>query len=227
MTGTLVNTGTVLLGSLIGLTIGKRMPARVKDILMQSLGLVTFFFGIRMCLVDGKSANALMAAGCVILGGLTGELLCIEQHMERLAEKLKKALNSGSPRFVEGFVTSSVLYLTGPMAILGCLTDGLSGDASTLYIKSLLDGVASIALASTLGVGVIFSALSVLLVQGGITLAASWLTFAQNPEILASIAATGGVLIMGIGLILLDIKRIRTGNMLPALAYAVMFPLLF
>jgi len=203
------------------------MPARVKDILMQSLGLVTFFFGIRMCLVDGQKASALMAAGCVILGGLTGEILRIEQYMERLAEILKKSFKSGSPRFVEGFVTSSVLYLTGPMAILGCLTDGLSGDASILYIKSLLDGVASIALASTLGVGVIFSALSVLFVQGGITLAASWLTFARNPEILSSIAATGGVLIMGIGLILLDIKRIRMGNMLPALVYAVVFPLVF
>ncbi len=225
MQGTLVNTGTILAGSLVGLAAGKHMPFRVKDILMQALGLVTITFGFRMILLDGRNASVILAAGTVIAGGLTGELIGIEQGMERFAEWLKKVLRSGSPTFVEGFVAASVMYLVGPMMILGCLEDGLAGNHQTLYLKALLDGVASVALASSLGPGVALSAISVLLVQGGITLGASFLVFARDPAVLASVSATGGMLIMGIGITLLGLKPIRTGNLVPALVFAIIGPL--
>jgi uncharacterized membrane protein YqgA involved in biofilm formation len=122
---------------------------------------------------------------------------------------------------VQGFVSASLLYLVGAMMIVGSIQDGTAGDPSTLYVKSLLDGVASIALASTFGVGVAFSALSVFVVQGSITLLASKLLFLQNPSVLNAITGTGGLLILGIGINLLELKYIKTGNLLPALVYAI------
>ena len=122
---------------------------------------------------------------------------------------------------MKGFVSASLLYLTGAMMIVGSIQDGTAGDPHTLYVKSLLDGVASVALASSLGVGVAFSALSVLVVQGAITLAAAQLLFLRSPAVLDAVAATGGVLILAIGINLLDLKQIRVGNLLPAVFYAI------
>ena len=224
MLGTWVNTGAVLVGSAIGLVAGSRLPARVKTILMQALGLAVVAIGLRMAL---EAQHVLLAIGCLLLGGITGELLRIEQRLEGLAEMLRQRLRSNSERFVEGFVTASLLYLTGAMTIVGSIQDGTIGDPSVLLVKALLDGVASVALASSLGVGVLFSAFSVLLVQGGITLLAAQLTFLSQPAVLDAINAAGGLLILGIGINLLEIGRIRVGNLLPALLYAIVGVLLF
>jgi len=217
LTGTLANTGAILVGSLIGISAGKRLPERMKVIVMQALGLSVVFIGIKMALSGGE---AIAAIGCVLLGAITGELLRIEQGIERLGEWIKTRARSDSSTFVKGFVSASILYLTGAMMIVGSIQDGTVGDAGTLYIKSLLDGVASIALSSTLGIGVAFSAISVLLVQGTITLLASQLLFMQSPAVLDAVSAAGGLLIVGIGANLLELTKIRIGNMLPAILYA-------
>jgi uncharacterized membrane protein YqgA involved in biofilm formation len=224
LTGTLVNTGAIIAGSLIGMTAGKHLPERIKIIAMQGLGLSVILVGLRMALSEESS---LAAIGCLLLGALTGELLRIEQRIDRIGEWLKKRTGSDSTTFVQGFVTASILYLTGAMVIVGSIQDGTVGDASTLYIKSLLDGVASVALSSTLGIGVGFSALSVLVVQGAITLLASHLDFLRNPAVLNAVTATGGLMILGIGINLLEMARIRIGNFLPALVYAIVWAAFF
>ena len=224
MIGTLVNTGAVVIGGAIGLAAGTRLPERIKTILMQALGLSVLAVGLRMAL---EAQHALLAIACLLLGGITGELLRIEQRLDGLAETLRQLLRSDSSRFVEGFVTATLLYLTGAMTIVGSIRDGTVGDAGILLLKALLDGVASVALASSLGVGVLCSALPVLVVQGGITLLAGQLAFLSQPAVLDAVNATGGLLILGIGINLLDIGRIRVGNLLPAVLYAIIGGLLF
>jgi uncharacterized membrane protein YqgA involved in biofilm formation len=224
LTGTLVNTCAILAGSVIGITAGKRLPERLKTITMQGLGLSVILVGLRMAIPDQGS---LAAIGCLLLGALTGELLRIEQALEHVGCWLKRRAGSGSATFVQGFVTASILYLTGAMVIVGSIQDGTVGDTSTLYVKSLLDGVASIALSSTFGIGVAFSALSVLVVQGAITLLASHLNFLREPHVLNAVTATGGLMILGIGINLLGMARIRIGNFLPALPYAIIWAVLF
>lgn len=218
MIGTWVNTGAVVVGSAIGLAAGPRLPDRIKLILMQALGLAVVVIGLRMAL---EAHHALLAIACLLLGGVTGELLRIEQRLEGLATTLQRLLRAESSRFVEGFVTATLLYLTGAMTIVGSIRDGTMGDPGILLVKALLDGVASVTLASSLGIGVLFSAVPVLLVQGGITLLASQLAFLSQPAVLDAVNATGGLLILGIGINLLLIGRIHVGNLLPALVYAI------
>jgi uncharacterized membrane protein YqgA involved in biofilm formation len=225
MTGTLLNTLTVAAGSLVGLALGKRLAERYKKTVQQALGLAVLYFGMTMALEEG--GNAILTIGSVVLGGLIGEMMGIEQRLASFAAWLKARIKSSSPNFVEGFVTASVMYLTGPMIILGCLEDGLTGGISILSIKSLFDGVASIILASSLGLGVLFSAASVLVVQGALTLGASYLVFLREPVILTALTTTGGVIILGIGINLLDLKKIPVGNLLPALVLAVIGAMIF
>lgn len=223
MRGTLVNAGAILGGGFLGLQVGPRMPERVKGILMQALGLSVLVLGLRMAL-SGK--ETLLPVGCLLLGGIMGELIDIEGRLEQLGDWLKARLRFGSETFAEGFASASLLYLTGAMMIVGSIRDGTAGDPTTLYIKALLDGVAAVALASSLGAGVVFSAVSVLVVQGAITLLASRLLFLQRPEVLAAVTATGGMLIAAIGINLLELRRIRTGNLLPAVFCAIAAALL-
>ena len=222
MKGTLVNTSAVIVGSLIGMAAGRGLPERLKTIMMQCLGLSTILIGLQMALSE---KDVIPTIGCLLLGAMTGELLNIEKAIEGLGEWLKVRARSDSSTFVEGFVTTSLLYVTGAMVIVGSIQDGTTGDATTLYIKSMLDGVASIAFASTLGIGVAFAALSVLCVQGALTLLASQLVFLQQPAVLGAITATGGLLIVAIGFNLLNMAKIRIGNLLPALVYAVLWAL--
>ena len=219
MTGTLVNTGAVVAGSLLGVMIGKRLPDRVKTIVMQALGLSVVLIGLQMAL---SGTRPLLVIGSLLLGAVTGELMDVEGRIAAVGEWLKRRFQSESTTFVQGFVTASVLYCTGAMVIVGSIRDGTVGDPSILYVKSLLDGVASIAFASSLGSGVAFSALSVFVVQGSITLLASKLAFLQGPGVIEAVTATGGLLILGIGINILEIKQIRVGNLVPALVYAIL-----
>lgn len=180
----------------------------------QALGLATILIGIRMAI---SGSDALLTVGCLLCGGILGEWINVEKWVEKGGEGLKKAFGSDSSTFVQGFVTTSILYLTGPMTIVGSIQDGVSGDASTLFLKAMLDGIASIAFASLYGVGVAFSSLSVLVVQGGITMSAAYLLFLKDPQVLNAIISTGGILIVGIGLNLLNLTKIRVGNLLPSL----------
>jgi uncharacterized protein len=224
VTGTLANTGAIIAGSLLGLILGKRLPERFKTILMQAIGLALIFIGLQMAFA---AKDILIVTGCLLMGAVTGEALNIEQRIESFGQWLKIRFRSSSSTFVQGFVSASLVYVTGAMAIVGSIQDGTMGDARTLYIKSLLDGILSLAFSATLGIGVLFSAFSVLVVQGSITLLSSVLLFMQEPEIIVAITATGGLLILGIGTNILEITKIRIGNLIPALFYAVLWESIF
>jgi len=225
MKGTLVNTATVLIGAGIGYFVGARLPERIRSIVMQGLGLVTLLLGVRMILATQGSDAVLKVAGALLLGGITGELLKIEQGLERVGEYLKAKVQSSSSTFVLGFVSASLLFCVGPMTIVGSIEDGVRGDATILYTKSVMDSVAAIALASSLGVGVFFSAITVLLIQGGLTLLGSQIGALSQPAVIDNLTSTGGAMILGISFRLLNIASIRVANFLPALVFVIFFSL--
>ena len=222
MTGTLLNIATVIAGSIIGLLFGSRIPAKLKDTVIAGMGLFTVAMGLQMFL---KTENPLIVLGALLIGTLLGEWWRIEDGLHRLGEILEQRFSreadDGSNKFVRGFLTASLLFCVGPMTILGSIQDGLTGDYNLLAVKSVLDGFASIAFASTLGIGVAFSSLVILVYQGGISLLAGQLNAIVNASMMNELTAAGGVLLMGVGVSnLLEIKKIRVGNMLPALLVA-------
>jgi uncharacterized protein len=222
MTGTIINIAAVLVGSIIGLMFGARIPAKLKETVIAGMGLFTAAMGLQMFL---NTENPLIVLGAILIGTLLGEWWRIEDGLHKLGEfleqKFSREEDDGSNKFVRGFLTASLLYCVGPMAILGSIQDGLTGDYNLLAVKSVLDGFASIAFASTLGVGVAFSSLILLVYQGGISLLAGQLDAIVNASMMNELTAAGGVLLMGVGISnLLEIKKIRVGNMLPALLIA-------
>jgi uncharacterized membrane protein YqgA involved in biofilm formation len=222
LTGTLINVGTVLAGTLIGVLVGRRLPGGLQERVLMGLGLVTLVLGIDNAL-EWRDTSPLIVFGAILLGGITGELLRIERGLERLGDFAQDRLARGSQsRVSEGFVTASLLFCVGPLTVVGSIEDGLTGSFDTLASKALLDGFAAIAFASTLGWGVGLSALTVLLVQGGITLGAGVFEdiLAEDSEALAALVSAGGILIIGISLKLLSIRDVKVGNFLPALVYA-------
>ena len=223
MIGTVVNTALVIAGSVIGLLVKRAIPDRIKQMIMTGLGLFTCVLGVKMGLA---MARPLVVVLSLILGGVCGELLRIEDGLEGLAERLKRLVRArGEASFVQGFVFASLLFCVGPMTILGSIQAGLQNDPELLFIKSLMDGVSSIILASTLGLGVLFSAATVLVIQGGLTLLAQQVSFLTAPQYLSDFTSVGGIMILAIGLKLLDIKTIRVANLLPALAFVVLLTL--
>jgi uncharacterized membrane protein YqgA involved in biofilm formation len=222
MTGTLIDVAAIIVGTMLGLFLGKRLSDNLKNTLIAGMGLFTTAIGIQMFL---KTKNPLIVLGALIIGAILGEWWKIEERTQSLGiwlEKLTKGDSEGaSSHFVRGFLSASLLFCTGPMAVLGSISDGLRGDYLTLSIKSVLDGFISIAFASTLGMGVAFSAIPVLTYQGGISLAASKLDAIISATMMNELTATGGILLMGVGISsILEIKKIRVGNFLPALAVA-------
>ena len=222
MTGTLINVGTVLAGTLVGVVVGRRLPAGLQERVLMGLGLVTLVLGIDNAL-EWRDTSPLIVFGAVLLGGIAGELLRIERGLERLGDFAQERLARGShSRVSEGFVTASLLFCVGPLTVVGSIEDGLTGNFDTLASKALLDGFAAIAFASTLGWGVGLSAVTVLLVQGGITLGAGVFedVLSEDSEALAALVSAGGILIIGISLKLLSIRDVKVGNFLPALVFA-------
>jgi uncharacterized membrane protein YqgA involved in biofilm formation len=222
MTGTFINFAAIIIGSALGVVFGSRLSENLKNTVISGMGLFTTAVGFQMFL---KTENALAVLGALILGAILGEWWGVEDSLQNLGIWLEKQLSGSSEgessHFVRGFLTASVLYCTGPMAVLGSISDGLKGDYLTLSIKSVLDGFLSIAFASTLGIGVAFSALPVFVYQGGISLLAAQLNAIVSTSMMNEMTATGGVLLMGIGVSsLLELKKIRVGNFLPALAIA-------
>lgn len=223
MTGTIINVIAVLVGGTIGLFFGSRIPERFKNTVIAGMGLFTGVMGVQMFL---KSENQLIVLGAVIIGTLLGEWWKIEDGLQALGQMLEKRFSKDSEtgagsRFVRGFMVASLLFCIGPMAILGSIQDGLTGDYNLLAVKSTLDGFASIAFASTLGIGVLFSSLILLVYQGGISLLAGGLSAIITDPMMNEMTATGGVILVGLAISnLLDIKKIRVGNFLPALAIA-------
>lgn len=230
LAGTLINVAAVLVGALTGTLLGDRLPERVRETVMHALGLVTLAVGIdgalaafRPPLSELTRASVLLVLASVLVGGVVGELLRIEDGLNRLGDVLKRRFAGGHEhraRFTEGFVVATLVFCVGPLAILGSIQDGLSGDYQLLAIKSLLDGFAALAFASALGWGVGFSVLPLFVYQGTITVLASGVAGALTPEVVAGLTAAGGILILGISLRLLELKRVRVGNLLPALVFA-------
>jgi len=222
MTGTFLNIATVIIGGVIGLIFGARIPDKLKETVIAGMGLFTAAMGIQMFL---KTENPLIVLGSLLIGTLLGEWWRIEDGLQNLGkileQRFSKAGDDGSNKFVRGFLTASLLFCVGPMTILGSIQDGLTGDYNLLAVKSVLDGFASLAFTSTLGVGVMFSTLVIFVFQGGISLLAVELNAIVTPSMLNELTATGGVILIGLALSsLLEIKKIRVGNMLPALAIA-------
>ncbi len=241
MIGTLLNIATVLVGGTLGLLFGSRLPDRLRKTVIAGLGLFTIGYGMYNFL---KTQNPLIVLGSLLVGALLGEWWKIEEGLQNIGKWLESHFGGKSPAgtgsgfanpaapipgsdftpsrdFVRGFLTASLVFCVGPMTILGSIQDGLNGDYSLLAIKSVLDGFAALAFASTLGVGVLFSVVVILFFQGGISLLAAQLSAVVTPAMMSEMTAVGGVILLGIAISsLLEIKTIRVGNFLPSLAIA-------
>ncbi len=224
MIGTFVNILAIITGSAIGLFLNKRLPDRFIKIFFQVIGLFTIFLGISMAIETTHILHMIMA---LITGAIIGEALKIQQGMERFGEYIKIRFKIGNEKFTEGLVTAFLLYCIGSLTILGAIEAGLTGNQKLIYIKSLMDGVSSIALASGLGIGVMFSVVPLLILQGGITLLASMFGDFFPQIMVTELSAVGGILLIGMGISILDIKKINVMNMLPALVTIIILLWLF
>ncbi len=222
MVGTILNVITVLVGGALGLLFGARIPERMRHTIVAGLGLFTLAIGARLSF---ESSNSILILLSLLVGGVLGELMIIEDRLEAmgawLQERFAANAKGGKAMFVRGFLTASLLFCIGPMTILGSIQDGLSGDYELLAIKSILDGFAGMVFASSLGMGVLFSAVVVLIYQGGLSLLAQQANSLLSAEMITEMTAVGGILLLGIAVSsLLEIKKIRVGNFLPALVIA-------
>ena len=224
--GTLINTATVLIGGSIGLIIGDRIPERIRTIVVQVIGLVTLGLGLGDVL---KTHNMVFPLVGMVLGGIVGELLAIERRLEGLGEVIRRrfARNQEPGRFVNGFITATLLFCIGPLTILGAMQDA-TGETPQLYIiKGTLDGFMNVIFGAIYGVGAVFSALSVFVVQGSLTLGGSALDNLLNDRMRIELFSAGGFAVMAIGLNLLEIKKIRLGSLLPGLVITPVLVWLF
>lgn len=215
--GTLVNIAAVAAGALLGRAIGHRLSAPLRQTMMTGLGLAVLLIGLQLSL---QSQQAMVVIASLILGGLIGELCGIEKRLEAFGQKLQRRFAGAGP-IAEGFVTASLLYCVGAMAIMGSIQDGLGETPTILYAKSALDGVAAIALTTTLGIGVAFSIGPLLLYQGALTLLAGMAQTILTANVITEMNAVGGLLIVAIAFDLLGLKRFPVGNLLPAIFLAV------
>ena len=223
MIGTILNIIAVLIGGGLGVVFGERLPARARESVLWALGLLTIAIGLKMTL---DSQNALITLGSVLLGGLLGEWWRIEARLQQLGAWLEARFArsdtaEATARFIKGFVSASLVFCVGPMTILGSIQDGLTGNFQLLAVKSVLDGFASLAFAATMGIGVLFSTLVILVYQGALTLLAAQAQTLLTEPMIREMTAAGGLLIMGIGVgPLLELRPIRVANYLPALVIA-------
>jgi uncharacterized membrane protein YqgA involved in biofilm formation len=215
--GTAINVVAVLVGGGIGTLVGAKLPETVRHTAMQAIGIVTLLVGVSNFL---EYDNPLVPLVSVVAGLVVGELLGIEGGLRRFGDHLEKRFSRGESPVSRAFVTTSLLFCVGPLTVIGSLEDGLKGDYSLLALKSALDFIASLTFASVLGWGVLLSAGTVLVVQGSLTLGAGFLDAFVTEAMISATTATGGVLIFGLGLSLLDLKEVRVANMLPALLFA-------
>jgi len=205
----IVNTAAVIIGSLLGIFGGKLVGENYRKVFFNVIGLLTMGLGVKMFF---DTNSVLVVLGSLIIGGALGEAFDIEEKIGRLAGK-----KSDNASFVKGFITASVLFVAGPMTVIGSLKAGLSGENELIFIKSLMDGISSVMLAAAMGRGVLLSAGAVYVVQGGLVTLAGVLSFLQGPVYLGDFSGVGGLMLLGLGIRLLEIKEIRVGNFLPAL----------
>ncbi|MCI7442735.1 MAG: DUF554 domain-containing protein [Clostridium sp.] len=224
MLGTIVNCITIAVGCFLGLVAKGKIPERIGDTIMKGLALCTMYIGISGALEGNDTLQMIIS---IAIGALIGEIIDIDKWLEKLGEFLESKFNkegkSGS--IAQGFITSSLLFCVGAMAIVGSLESGLKGDNTTLFTKSILDGISSIIFTSTLGIGVIFSIGTVLIYQGGIAICAGMLSNVLSSVVITNMSAVGGLLILGLGLNMLGVTKIKIANMLPAIFIPIIFGL--
>ena len=224
MKGTLVNSVGIVAGSLIGLVLKKNVPVKYQQTVMHGLALAVGLIGLQMAL---KTQNILIVILSIVLGGLLGEFIDIDKRLNRIGEWLTLRMGDKYGDAGQGFITGSLVFCVGAMAIVGSIQDGLTGDASTLYAKAMLDTVASVVFSSTMGIGVALSSISVLFYQGLVTILASSLSGLISEAMITEMTAVGGLLILGISLLILEIKVIKVANLLPAVPVAAIIVLLW
>ena len=220
MLGSIVNAVAVVVGSILGILINKGIKEVYRNIVMDGVGLTVVIMGIMSA---NESQNLILVIISIVLGSIIGQAIGIEDKLDKLGKRLEDRFGKDDSNFSKGFVTASLVFCIGAMAIVGALESGLAGNHSTLFAKSVLDGITSVIFASTLGIGVAFSAIAVFIYEGSISLLASFLSGLFSPEAIAEMSAVGGILIMGIGLNVLGIRKVNVGNMLPA----VFIPLIY
>ncbi|MBS3873622.1 MAG: DUF554 domain-containing protein [Firmicutes bacterium] len=218
MFGTIVNAVAIMLGGLLGILLEGGIKTRSKETILHGLALAVMLIGLKMALT---TESALIVIGSLVLGGLVGEWLDIEGRLYRLAQRAEKRFGRGEGQAGQAFVATSLIYCVGAMAITGSLQSGLTGEHTILYAKAMLDGVSAVVFASTMGVGVVFSGFAVLFYQGAITLLAGVIAPLLSPAAITEMSATGGLLIVAIGINILELKQIRIGNLLPSMLFAV------
>jgi len=221
--GTIVNTVAIIMGSLIGLSLRRGLPDAFKTTVIQAIGLAVLLVGLRSA---WRSDALLVIIISMAVGAVLGEWMGIEARLDQFGRWFQGRLSGGGEDVARGFVTASLVFCVGSMAIVGSLESGLTGQHQTLYAKSVLDGITAIIFTATFGIGVIFSAVAVFCYQGGITLAAAFVKPYLTPIVVDQMSAVGGLLIMGIGINLLEIQKVRIGNMLPAIFLPLVYYLL-
>lgn len=223
MLGTIVNSAAIIVGTFLGILLKTGIPDKIKHTIMQGIGLSVMLIGLSMAM---KTQNAIIVILSLVIGGIIGEVFAIEDRLKNAGEWLEERVGQNQGDFTRGFVTTSLIFCVGAMAIMGALESGLTGNHTTLFAKSALDGITSIVFASSMGIGVAFSALPVFIYQGLITLTAASMKVFLTDAIIREMTATGGVLILGIGLNILEITKIKVGNMLPAIIGAIFLTVL-
>ena len=220
MLGTIVNAATIIIGAGIGLLLKKGIKHSMQATIMDGLGLAVIIIGITGAI---KSENIILVIVSLVLGSMLGEAIDIEDKLEKLGQFVQNKMNSNDQNLAKGFVTASLVYCVGAMAIVGSLEAGIQGNYETLFAKSMLDGISAIIFASTLGIGVAFSSVPVFLYQGSITLLANVVKDVFTAPLVTELSAIGGVLIIAIGINLLGLKKIKVGNMLPAILVPIIY----
>ncbi|OFX88862.1 MAG: hypothetical protein A2W99_05195 [Bacteroidetes bacterium GWF2_33_16] len=224
MTGTLINAGAILLGSIIGLLFHSKLPERLIRIVFQGIGLFTLFLGFYMGL---KTNNLFFIIISIVLGGIIGELINIDSYLNRFGDRLKNKFKSDNSKFSEGLVTAFLLFCMGSVTILGAIEEGMGGKPNLLLAKSVLDGVSSIALAAAFGYGVAVSIIPLIIYQGGLTLLAAYFGDYFSETIINELTAVGGLILIGLGINILEIKQLKILNLLPALVIIVLLAYFF
>ncbi len=222
MIGTIVNSLTIILGCIIGLILKGHFPERISIILFQGIGLTTLIIGIQMAV---QASEVLLIILSLVIGGMIGEIIDIEKRLDQSGNRIKKLFRTqeGKENFTKGFITASLLYCVGSMAVMGAIEEGINGNPDILLAKSVLDGISSIIFTASLGIGVLFSAIPVFIYQGTITqiaqLVKNWITL----DMINEMTAVGGILIIGLALGILEIKKIKVANLLPSLLIILLF----
>lgn len=224
MLGTIVNSLAIVVGGLIGVLFKNIIPERISEALLKASGIAVIAVGIKLSIAGNNLTLLIMS---IILGTLIGELIDIEGKLDKLGAFVESKMKNKESNITLGFVSCTLVFCVGSMAIIGSIQSGLTGNHETLFSKALLDGIMSVTMAATMGIGVVFSAISVFLYQGTITLLAQSMQSLLSEVVVAEMSAVGGALIMAIGLNFLEIKRIKVGNMLPAIFIPIIYYMFF